>query len=180
MPSAAIARHCQICGRAIKTVLGYPVEAVDGRGSRAFQTGETIAHHGYERPGDGWQTSSCFGARWRPYELACDAIPVLVAVLERKIDTLTHVINDWRISPPETLVEERTRQGREPITHNRPDGYDAIKATETGGSYIPHSYDAEFKKAQWGRLRGIKSAKQSIEFLQKRMADWPSRHQRAA
>lgn len=44
---------CQICGRAIKTVRGYPVIAVDGRAKQSAETEETIAHHGYQRPGDG-------------------------------------------------------------------------------------------------------------------------------
>ncbi len=44
------ARTCQICGRPIFAELGV------------------IAHHGYQRPGDGWQTASCVGARELPYE----------------------------------------------------------------------------------------------------------------
>lgn len=44
------ALHCQICGRAILAYTGL------------------IAHHGYTRPGDGWQTASCHGARELPYE----------------------------------------------------------------------------------------------------------------
>ncbi len=43
-------RTCQICGRGI------------------FANTGLIAHHGYERPGDGWQTASCRGARELPYE----------------------------------------------------------------------------------------------------------------
>jgi hypothetical protein len=41
---------CQICSRQIKASKGL------------------IAHHGYERPGMGFQTTSCFGARRLPYE----------------------------------------------------------------------------------------------------------------
>jgi len=48
---------CQICGRAIKAKNGI------------------IAHHGYTRPGDGWQTTSCIGARELPYEKSRDVIP---------------------------------------------------------------------------------------------------------
>lgn len=47
---------CQVCGRAILA-----------------NTGE-IAHHGYERPGMGWQTSSCRGARELPFEVSRDAL----------------------------------------------------------------------------------------------------------
>lgn len=44
---------CQICGRDIKAKSGK------------------IAHHGYTRPGMGWQTGSCEGARHQPLELSC-------------------------------------------------------------------------------------------------------------
>lgn len=44
------ARTCQICAR--------PIFAETG----------VIAHHGYERPGYGYQTSSCWGARYLPFE----------------------------------------------------------------------------------------------------------------
>lgn len=172
MTSLADLRTCQVCGRAIKTVQAYPVIEVDGHRQQATEKGETIAHHGYQRPGDGWQTSSCFGARWRPYEIACDALPTLIASCERKIDTLVEAINNWRIEAPAKLDEEETRYGRATgkfTTHVRPDGYDAMRATETGGSYIPHTYDAEFKKRQWARLREIKGTKQAIEFMQQRL-----------
>jgi len=46
----AEAMTCQICARKIYAELGV------------------IAHHGYERPGEGWQTDSCDGARKLPYE----------------------------------------------------------------------------------------------------------------
>jgi hypothetical protein len=48
--------HCQICAR--------PIKANTGR----------IALHGYQRPGHGWQTASCYGARCQPYEVANDAL----------------------------------------------------------------------------------------------------------
>ena len=53
-------RHeCQICGRQIK--------AKNGK----------IAHHGYQRPGWGYQTSSCAGARHVPYSKGHDALDQL-------------------------------------------------------------------------------------------------------
>jgi hypothetical protein len=41
---------CQVCARRIKA------------------PGGLIAHHGYQRPGRGWQTESCEGARYEPFE----------------------------------------------------------------------------------------------------------------
>lgn len=47
---AKYARTCQICQR--------PIFAETG----------VIAHHGYRRPAQGWQTASCFGARYQSWE----------------------------------------------------------------------------------------------------------------
>lgn len=52
----AQSKTCQICGRSIFAEVGL------------------IAHHGYERPGTGWQTDSCEGARELPFENAKNAL----------------------------------------------------------------------------------------------------------
>uniref|UniRef100_A0AB74UNL8 Uncharacterized protein n=1 Tax=Caulobacter phage BL57 TaxID=3348355 RepID=A0AB74UNL8_9VIRU len=49
-------RTCQVCGRGIL--------AENGR----------IAHHGYQRPGMGYQTASCSGALELPFEISRDAL----------------------------------------------------------------------------------------------------------
>lgn len=38
----------------------------------------TIAHHAYERPGQGWQTASCMGAKYPPFEASRDRLGELV------------------------------------------------------------------------------------------------------
>lgn len=48
----ALRATCQICGRSIK-----------------WKNGK-IAHHGYKRPGEGWQTGSCEGAREMPLHMS--------------------------------------------------------------------------------------------------------------
>ena len=56
---------CQICSRPI-----------------GFKAG-IIAHHGYRRPGEGWQTASCYGARHVPFEISRDRLGDYIAhVLE--------------------------------------------------------------------------------------------------
>lgn len=58
---------CQCCGRGIFA-----------------QTG-TIAHHGYERPGTGWQTASCMGAKHLPFEVSRDRLGDLIERLKQDI-----------------------------------------------------------------------------------------------
>ncbi|MDE2096554.1 MAG: hypothetical protein KGL39_04850 [Patescibacteria group bacterium] len=64
------ARTCQICGRPIFAELGL------------------IAHHGYERPGEGWQTESCIGARELPFETSRDVLGNHIVALENALEVL--------------------------------------------------------------------------------------------
>jgi hypothetical protein len=63
----AAAMHCQCCGRLILANTG------------------TIAHHGYSRPGSGWQTASCMGAKYLPFETSRDQLGVMIKVIEQMI-----------------------------------------------------------------------------------------------
>ena len=45
--------------------------------------GASISHHGYTRPGGGWQTGSCYGARHQPLEESCEVTAQLAVVLAR-------------------------------------------------------------------------------------------------
>lgn len=60
----ALRATCQICGRSIK-----------------WKNGK-IAHHGYKRPGEGWQTNSCEGAQEQPLELSRNVLRSHVGIFE--------------------------------------------------------------------------------------------------
>jgi energy-converting hydrogenase Eha subunit F len=80
--------ECQICGREIKASKGL------------------IAHHGYSRPyQQHFQTSSCFGARYQPYEIAHDAIDKYLAMLAQWIVDATAQFDAWKASPPKNHNE---------------------------------------------------------------------------
>ena len=59
--------HCQCCDRAILANTGV------------------IAHHGYQRPGIGWQTASCMGARHLPFEVDRERLSVMIDALKRQL-----------------------------------------------------------------------------------------------
>lgn len=67
------AMHCQICARDIL--------ADEGR----------IAHHGYQRPGVGWQTASCPGAMELPYEASNAAVTAFAKQLRVAVKNLRAV-----------------------------------------------------------------------------------------
>lgn len=63
---------------------------------RIFAQSGTIAHHGYERPGTGWQTASCMGAKHLPFEVARNRLGDLIVRLKSDIQTARKHIADVR------------------------------------------------------------------------------------
>lgn len=58
-----------------------------------------IAHHGYERPGDGWQTASCMGAMYAPFETSRTRLADMIIGLGRN--------RDGRVDDRADVVAER-------------------------------------------------------------------------
>lgn len=152
---AAIAREgvertCQVCGRGI------------------FANTGVIAHHGYERPGDGWQTASCSGARELPFELSRDALAAEIERLKawEKIerDTLANIktetvglgftyavsIQDPKRGPGWKITEKRsvsgiTRENFETLQAENPDAFNSQRGPRdpaTSWKYLPFTFDA--------------------------------------
>lgn len=65
-----IIRTCPCCFRAIAV-----------RGGR-------MAHHGYERPGDGWQTASCPGIRFKPLERSKEGLEWITTATKEELATV--------------------------------------------------------------------------------------------
>lgn len=145
-------KHCQICERAILARTGL------------------IAHHGYERPGGGWQTPSCFGARQLPYEEDREAIPNFIAWLNLRLTEkekeCARVSGHPRVAVPNPFP---------PPLRPRKDGppYKAlIEPGEPRYEDWRESYERQLKQQ-------IKDIRYEIKRLEKRYADWPHRHQSA-
>lgn len=68
---------CQICARQIELF------------------GKTIAHHGYERPGTGWQTASCEGARELSFNLSRDVLGQHIKNVELRIRTIANLLQSY-------------------------------------------------------------------------------------
>lgn len=145
--------HCQICERAIKANTGL------------------IAHHGYKRPGHGWQTRSCFGARYRPYEAACDALPPAIESCQRYLAQREAFLADWLANPPATI--DKVRQGPNGfaftrVTYERPEGF----TPRMDGSYTSWRYEGEYYRAAYAAKHDIRDTKEALARMQKRLADW--------
>lgn len=65
-----VVKTCPCCFRAIAVV------------------GGTMAHHGYERPGYGWQTASCPGIRFKPLEMSNEGLLWVISANENELVSL--------------------------------------------------------------------------------------------
>lgn len=94
-------KTCPVCLRAIAVVRGK------------------IAHHGYRRTEQGWQTASCPGVRFKPLEVSSEGLEWLMATLrERRMQLAEAYAN--RATQPEFLTAKRKDNGPEVITRDDP------------------------------------------------------------
>lgn len=137
---------CQCCGRAILANTGK------------------IAHHGYTRPGMGWQTASCEGATHLPFEVSRDALGEYIANLNRVHDRLVarqDTITSGYAKAASLYItnyDEPSRYGRqrgERLITVTPETFEAVRAE------LPKSFSAfslrSFEDVLEGEARTIKS-----------------------
>jgi hypothetical protein len=93
-------------------------------GGRWAVTGGKVAHHGYQRPGGGWQTASCMGARYQPLSEDNKRLLTLIATLEDELVRL-HKFKDTLVVATKLTMPyaqrlkswgSPKRQGVEPVT----------------------------------------------------------------
>lgn len=169
---STLAMTCQCCARDILA-----------------ETGQ-IAHHGYERPGDGWQTASCPGALELPFEVARDALGVYIVRqrewLKRTEDSLAAVIAEsrplgWTFEDKSTKPNTWTR-GRDKTVHVTRDTFQAI-SDETSPVRQPHT-DTTFDRLKAGTVAElemeIRFLTDHINMQQGRYDGWTQTHTRRA
>lgn len=160
---------CQCCGR-----------------KHLANTG-VIAHHGYQRPGGGWQTASCWGARVMPFEVSRDRLGELLGYLEQhKTRLIDHrnAIEAETVSLPLSYSDYSAKAdayGRRPsidIKVTR-ETFDAVRKEHADGfrrSIHHHDFDSVKEDALKYSDREIKNIKDEINFQQKRYDGWKKTH----
>ena len=142
--------ECQICGNSHLT----------------NRKGGKLPHHGYQRPGNGWQTASCPGAKHLPYSQSRDRIPHVLEMIE------TH-----RRRTTRSLAALRSHEFSEVFHMKRPGKYDYKRGTR--GEAI--DYHLEVNSPEWDQERKIRirlherdieGDTQSIAYFTKRYDDW--------
>lgn len=153
---------CQCCGRDIQSNTG------------------TVAHHGYQRPGEGWQTASCMGAKHLPIEAD-------YSVLVRYIDGLKSGLTSMETARENTANETTPvkfsytvyvkRQGygysdkkevNATVTRNTFDACQIDHAEYFSGRYNT-TFDTMKEGSLWSQDRNIKAQKEYIAFQEGRL-----------
>jgi hypothetical protein len=145
---------CQICGRSIKAKTGV------------------IAHHGYKRPsGYGFQTASCLGARYLPYEVSADRIPEVIKMVQAFVDKTEREFEIFTENPPEKLIDKKYAGfGRyEKIEIEKPEGF---KVSDCRGGNKMYSYEGAYAHYKYAFEQNIKMSKLQVEYMQERFDNW--------
>jgi hypothetical protein len=115
---AGEAMTCQICGRLICSKTGY------------------IAHHGYSRPHDGYQTPSCLGAQQSPLEVSNAALVTEISRCEEMVSSLAErieAISDGALPVVVKVRPHRTEKREYPYVYSfTAEDYDAVRAASEG------------------------------------------------
>lgn len=172
--------HCQICGRTIRTVVGYGSTGAANTDMAAGRT-DRIAHHGFQRPHQqGWQSGSCFGARWRPYEVASDALPSAIKSTESYIAHQQIGLAKFMLEPPAKLQYTSRRSFKsETVDVPRPEGF-KFDPDRKSHQMIIHSYEHLYLNQRVGYLSNIRQAEMALAAMQKRLAEWKAPAETAA
>lgn len=152
-----------------------------------------IAHHGYTRPYEGWQTASCMGAKYLPFEVdrqqLAELIHRLIITKARMIAnlenlkanaigiTLTHSFKDYRTGNYQYGMKPVTREVKFKVNCNN--FADVMKAEDNEQIFITHMwYNWETVKANGiaSRELDIKHITRDIEEQQKRYNGWKQTH----
>lgn len=148
---------CQICGRAIKLTNGL------------------IAHHGYKRPSLGWQTASCMGAKFQPYEFGRDRIPAAIDACIRYAEFCDGRALELTTNPPESMLCKAFSSYERDAQVSRPADFNPEKRN-TLEYQAYRSYFSLWSRAIADNLDAAKQARKDGAALRLRYEAWVDFH----
>jgi hypothetical protein len=143
---------CQVCGRPIKAGKGF------------------IAHHGYKRPGWGWQTASCEGALYLPFEESCDRLREVIEMVAAYLARQEAEQQDFLTNAPETLIAyEKIGSYRDEVKkeYTKPADFDPKRYYSR-----MYTYEAAYADRKSKYIMTIRAVKSDLEVMRQRLAGW--------
>lgn len=109
----------------------------------------TMAHHGYQRPGGGWQTASCYGAKHLPFEASRDALGEMIISLKEYCYRL-HIARREMFEEEHPLSIQYTDYSKPRVWNSRTRNNDHPTVTV---SFVRETFDAEMEAHKVGLTR---------------------------
>lgn len=128
------------------------------RDTAVIDTGR-MAHHGYERPGDGYQSASCAGVRFPPLEVSTEGLEWLVWSTSEKLGADRERLD--RRDEMNTITYEAHEKGRlVPRT---------IRQGEEGWDRVLRAWTRMMEHA-------VQTGERQLDHLEKELETWRARH----
>lgn len=147
---------CQVCGRTIKAATGI------------------IAHHGYRRPYQArWQTFSCEGARYAPYEVSCDRLREVIEMVRTFIVSQEEGLVTLLKNPPQVIqVQEHfgSYGNSRSAEYTMPEGFSS--EIRNYRETMPRTYENAYDDKKRGYEQQIRAAKPDLSRMEKRLNEW--------
>ncbi len=144
-----------------------------------------VAHHGYQRPGFGWQTASCIGARELPFEVARDRLGQHINLMKARRDDMISNRDGIELETigfnVDYATNERDHHGRSiykrvEVTREI---WDAVKA-EHDPLFSRYGRNGSFDEVKARKVddcnRNIKNINEYINHQQARYDGWKQTH----
>lgn len=144
----------------------------------------TIAHHGYERPGHGWQTGSCVGAKELPFEVSRDRLGSMIdAWKERRRNMHQHraaTIAETVAITIDIIDRSQPRKSNGHFPTKRLEvtrkNFDELKAAHADGAFDYLSFDGFKKNHVAYQSSQIKELDSAIRYQLNRFNSWKQTH----
>jgi len=119
----------------------------------ALTKDQRMAHHGYERPGWGQQTSSCGGTAYKCLEVSDEGLRAMLAMYTAQLAKTRKELADL---PKMTQVVKKDRWSGKPTTYTPSD---------------PH-WRGLISEIEWNLKQEIRQLEQNIPILQNEITNW--------
>lgn len=121
----------------------------------------TLVHHGYQRPGEGYQTASCTGIRFRPFERSVAGTEAMIESLTKHIAKCQNVLADRENWPSVTMLKSVRRSAE------FPNGYKLVEILR-GADGWKAAY--EEKVREWQAKQ--RQAETDLAFYEQKKTEW--------
>lgn len=117
-------------------------------------SGQTMAHHGYQRPGHGYQTGSCIGIRFKPLEVSAEGLKYIMNIENERIVVSQKALEEV---PGRTEIIEVNWRTKKTVTITSKEG----PAFKVAVARLVRELEAE-----------IEGSKCHLRYLEERMSKW--------